>query len=72
MIKNNRVVYTHPAGPSRLDFEFRDDDFKGSKSYYYVRVTQRYSAAQPEADGEIAWSSPIYVTQADSQADSLH
>jgi hypothetical protein len=32
-------------------------------SYYYVRVIQRYSAAQPDTEGEIAWSSPIFVEQ---------
>lgn len=30
-------------------------------SYYYVRVVQRYSAAEPEREGEVAWSSPIFV-----------
>lgn len=34
---------------------------KGPGAYYYVRVIQRYSAAEPEAEGEIAWSSPIFV-----------
>jgi hypothetical protein len=32
-------------------------------AYYYVRVIQRYSAEFPEREGEIAWSSPIYVSQ---------
>ena len=35
----------------------------GKDAYYYVRVIQRYSAAQPETEGEIAWSSPIFVRQ---------
>ena len=30
-------------------------------SYYYVRVVQRFSAAQPDREGEAAWSSPIFV-----------
>lgn len=34
---------------------------KQPAAYYYVRVMQRYSAAEPEAEGEIAWSSPIFV-----------
>jgi hypothetical protein len=33
------------------------------ESYYYVRVVQSYSAAEPKAEGEIAWSSPIFVTR---------
>ena len=31
------------------------------ESYYYVRVVQSFSAAEPEKAGEVAWSSPIYV-----------
>ncbi|MFN7933989.1 MAG: hypothetical protein U0R19_11715 [Bryobacteraceae bacterium] len=34
---------------------------KQPAAYYYVRVIQRYSTAEPEAEGEIAWSSPIFV-----------
>ena len=33
----------------------------GKAAYYYVRVLQRYSAAEPQREGEIAWSSPIFV-----------
>jgi hypothetical protein len=32
-----------------------------AESYYYVRVLQSFSAAQPDLEGEIAWSSPIFV-----------
>jgi hypothetical protein len=32
-------------------------------SYYYVRVTQQFSKDMPNREGEIAWSSPIYVRQ---------
>ena len=32
-------------------------------AYYYIRVTQRYSPALPDREGEIAWSSPIYIRQ---------
>ena len=32
-------------------------------NYYYVRVIQSYSEAEPEKDGEVAWSSPIWVRQ---------
>lgn len=31
------------------------------ESYYYVRVLQSFSPAKPDLEGEIAWSSPIYV-----------
>ena len=32
-------------------------------AYYYVRVIQRYSREYPDREGEIAWSSPIFVRQ---------
>ncbi len=31
------------------------------ESYYYVRVLQSFSAAELEKEGEVAWSSPIFV-----------
>jgi hypothetical protein len=36
---------------------------QGQWAYYYVRVIQRFSSEFPEREGEIAWSSPIYVKQ---------
>jgi hypothetical protein len=32
-------------------------------AYYYVRVTERFSRDLPDREGEVAWSSPIYVKQ---------
>jgi len=53
VIKNNTFVYTaQPAGDSAR-FEFRDDKIQRGESYYYVRLMQR--------DGQLAWSSPIWV-----------
>ncbi len=34
---------------------------EGVERYYYVRVVQSYSEAEPDKDGEVAWSSPIWV-----------
>jgi len=31
------------------------------ESYYYVRVLQSFSREKPAVEGEIAWSSPIFV-----------
>ena len=31
------------------------------ESFYYLRVIQAYSRDEPEKEGEIAWSSPIFV-----------
>jgi hypothetical protein len=35
----------------------------GNMAYYYVRAVQRFSREVPDREGEIAWSSPIYVKQ---------
>jgi hypothetical protein len=63
VIKNNKVVYTQAGeGKSRLSFSYSDTAFgEATKNYYYVRVLQSFSAEQPDVEGEIAWSSPIYV-----------
>jgi hypothetical protein len=54
VIKNNTFVHTvRPEGES-VAFEYRDTDIKPGESYYYVRVEQ--------AAGQMAWSSPIWVT----------
>ena len=54
VIKNNTFVHTvRPEGTS-AKFEYRDADIKPGESYYYVRVEQ--------AAGQMAWSSPIWVT----------
>jgi len=54
VIKNNTFVHTvRPEGASAA-FEYRDSDIKPGESYYYVRVEQ--------AAGQLAWSSPIWVT----------
>ena len=31
------------------------------ESFYYLRVIQGFSAEEPEREGEVAWSSPIFV-----------
>ena len=53
LVKNNEIVYTVSPGTSEADFSYRDDDFE-SDSYYYVRAEQ--------ADGSLAWGSPIWVS----------
>ncbi len=35
----------------------------GKTAYYYVRAIQRFSKDLPDREGEIAWSSPIFVRQ---------
>ena len=54
LIRDNRVVYTRKPGRSRVDFSFLETDPEPGTHYYYVRLQQ--------ADGHVAWSSPIWVT----------
>jgi hypothetical protein len=54
VIKNNTFIHTvRPNGVSAV-FEYRDNDIQPGESYYYVRVEQDA--------GQLAWSSPIWVT----------
>lgn len=55
VIKNNRFVHTLAPNQKSVEFAYRDADFQPGESYYYVRVEQ--------ADGSLAWSSPIWVTR---------
>lgn len=54
LIRDNRVVYTRKPGGSRVDFSFLETDPAPGTHFYYVRLQQ--------ADGHVAWSSPIWVT----------
>jgi hypothetical protein len=53
LVKNNK--YIHQLSPNRNDvqFEYLDLGIEAGSSYYYVRIEQ--------ADGQLAWSSPIWV-----------
>ncbi|MBI1791454.1 MAG: hypothetical protein HYR60_28330, partial [Acidobacteria bacterium] len=52
LIRNNRVIYTAPGtGP---EMHFRYTGAESGSGYYYLRVEQ--------VDGQIAWSSPLWVT----------
>ena len=54
IIRNNRVVHTEtPENLARFDFSWHDSRTPADRDAYYVRVTQR--------DGNMAWSSPIWV-----------
>jgi hypothetical protein len=54
IVRNNQFIYTAAPTGSAADLTFRDADPQKGTSYYYVRVQQ--------ADGQMAWSSPIWVT----------
>jgi hypothetical protein len=53
LIKNQKFVYTARPGAKQAGFEFTDKEFGPGESWYYVRVLQ--------SDGQLAWSSPIWV-----------
>jgi hypothetical protein len=53
VIKNNKMIYTAPGTGPELRFTHTDRDAAPGESYYYIRVEQQ--------DGQLAWSSPIWV-----------
>lgn len=54
IIKNNDDLYRHEGGGQTVEFEYVDQTPASESDFYYIRVTQ--------ADEEMAWSSPIWVT----------
>jgi hypothetical protein len=53
LIRNNQFVYTIAPDKISADFTFIDKNPQPGESYYYLRVTQ--------IDGNLAWSSPIWI-----------
>jgi hypothetical protein len=53
IIKNQKFIYTSRPGVKEASFDYTDKDFGAGENYFYVRVLQE--------DGQIAWSSPIWV-----------
>ena len=55
VIKDNKHVYTTSPGKAEVEFQWRDSSpTPGKTSYYYVRGEQ--------ADGELVWVSPMWIT----------
>jgi hypothetical protein len=55
IVRNGGFAYTAQPNSATAQFTFRDPQFDGKQTYYYVRVMQ--------ADKNMAWSSPIWVTR---------
>ena len=55
VIKNSQFIFSQQPRRREAQFEFRDESWRGEKAYYYVRVIQ--------SDRNMAWSSPIWVSQ---------
>jgi len=55
IVKDNQYVYTAAPGTRNVSFTWRDNaPVRGKQSYYYVRGEQ--------ADGELVWVSPLWIT----------
>jgi hypothetical protein len=55
VVRNNKYVYTTDPNEQQVERQYTDNDAKpGETSYYYVRVEQ--------ADGNLAWASPMWIT----------
>lgn len=55
VIKDGKYAYTRECSEPEVAFEWTDAEAKpGSTSYYYVRGEQ--------ADGELVWASPMWIT----------
>jgi len=55
LVKNRTFVYTARPGVKEAAFDYTDQAFGSGESWYYVRVLQQ--------DGQIAWSSPMWITK---------
>ena len=55
IIKNQTFLHNRQNQPRETSFTFVDNEAGTGENYYYVRVIQN--------DGNMAWSSPIWVTK---------
>ena len=53
IVKNEEIIYTSHPNDEEYVAEYTDRNFEPGSNYYYVRVLQN--------DGQVAWSSPIWV-----------
>jgi hypothetical protein len=55
VIRDNKYVFSTEPGTAQVKLRYADDDARpGQTHYYYVRVEQ--------ADGNLAWASPMWIT----------
>ena len=55
LIRDGKYVYKIEPGKAEVEFDYLDIEAPPGEHWYYVRVEQQ--------DGELAWSSPIWMTQ---------
>jgi len=53
VVRSNKEIFVKEGNGSQVCFHFVDENIMPGFNYYYIRVTQE--------DGEMAWSSPIWV-----------
>ncbi len=53
LIRDGKYIHKTSPGVAKAEFEYRDNEAGKGRHWYYVRVEQR--------DGQLAWSSPIWV-----------
>jgi hypothetical protein len=58
LISNRRFLYSQQPGAKTAAFEFTDANPPRGEAWYYVRVLQE--------DGQIAWTSPIWVRRSNA------
>jgi len=53
IVRDNTYVYSQEPAGETFDLRYRESKLEPGEHYYYVRVEQR--------DGNVAWSSPVWV-----------
>jgi hypothetical protein len=53
VIRNNQYIHTQSGSGATLELNYVDNQPVAGESYYYVRVEQE--------DGQLAWSSPVWI-----------
>ena len=59
VIKNNTYIYKLNPNRADVSFEYVDNSVQPGENYYYVRAEQ--------ADGQLVWSSPIWIEYANGR-----
>ena len=56
LIRDNQYVFSSEPGTEQYQLRYRENALAPGEHYYYVRVEQK--------DGNVAWSSPLWITYA--------
>jgi len=53
IVRDNEYIYSNAPDTETFDLRYKENSLTPGQHYYYVRVEQK--------DGNVAWSSPIWV-----------